>query len=250
MANPSKHLKDKVALIIGGSRGIGAGICKRLADDGANIVFTYAQAKDAADALAKTIEGKGVKAMAFQVDAGSVAANRDVVAKVLDSFGRIDILVLNAVSVGHGLLHEITEEDFDRAIDVNLKGPFFIAQAVAEKMTEGGRIIGIGSVFGETAFLPGIDLYAMTKAGLAGLVKGWARDLGERGITVNCIQPGPIETEMNPTDGEFAKVLTPMTAIKRYGSIEGIAEMAAFLCGPNSYNVTGATLNNDGGMTA
>lgn len=248
MATDRKPLAGKAALIMGGSRGIGAGIARRLAEGGADIAVAYLSNSKAAESVVLACRKAGVRAIAIQADAGDVRASRGAVARTASEFGRLDILVNNAVANEGGDVETVTEDGFDRAVAVNLRGPFFTTQAAVSHMTEGGRIVNIGSVFAEMVPIPGIDLYTMSKAALAGLTKAWARDLALKGVTVNCIQPGPIETDMNPLDGELAKILKPMTAIQRYGSVEEIAEMAAYLCGPLGGNVTGAILNNDGGM--
>jgi 3-oxoacyl-[acyl-carrier protein] reductase len=149
-----------------------------------------------------------------------------------------------------GDLLTVTPEMFDRYVAVHLRGVFLLTQAVVRHMPTGGRIVNIGSIFGEVAPTAGLDLYAMGKFALAGLTRAWAHDLAPRGITVNCIQPGPVHTDMNPADGPLAGFLTPRTAIKRYGRVEEIAEMVAYLVGPHTDNVTGAILNNDGGLSA
>lgn len=244
-----KPLSGKAALITGGSRGIGAGIAKRLAADGAGVAVTYLKSPDKAEAVAKACDDVGGKGLAIQADAGDVEAGRQAVDKVVNEFGRLDFLVNNPVDVGGGTVMDVTEETFDRSMAVNLRGPFFLTQAAAKRMSDGGRIINIGSVFADIVPVPGIDIYTMSKRGIAGLTKAWARDLAERQITVNCIQPGPIETDMNQPDSELGQVLIPMTALKRYGTVEEIAGMAAYLCGPEGGNVTGAIINNDGGMT-
>jgi len=192
----------------------------------------------------------GGRGEAVKVDAADVAAGQGLVDRVLHEKGRLDILVNNAAILAGSDLLSVTEEDFDRNIAVNLKGVFFLTRAAAERMGQGGRIVNIGSIFGESVPYPGLDLYAMSKFAIAGLTRAWARDLGEKGITVNCIQPGPINTDMNPEDGDLANAMLPRSPIGRYGRPEEVAEMVAYLVGPNTDNVTSAVLNNDGGWNA
>jgi 3-oxoacyl-[acyl-carrier protein] reductase len=236
-------------LVTGGSRGIGAAVCQRLAAAGAHITLTYAQSVDAANSVAEACRKHDVKAAA-RVDAGDVAGGQRLVDQLVADAGRIDILVNNAATLTLGDLLSVTPEMFDGYVAVHLRGVFFLTQAVVPHMPAGSRIINIGSIFGEVAPTAGLDLYAMGKFALAGLTRAWAHDLAPRGITVNCIQPGPVHTDMNPEDGPLSGFLTPRTAINRYGRVEEIAEMVAYLVGPHTDNVTGATLNIDGGFTA
>ena len=250
MADTNRPLTDKVALVTGGSRGIGGAICKRLAEGGAHVILTYANSTDQAKMVEEACRSHQVKAEAQQVDAGDIAASKRLVASVVERHGPINILVNNAAILTVADLPNVTEEVFEQNIAVNLRGLFFLTQAVVEHMPEGGRIVNIGSIFGETAPTAGLDLYSMSKFAMAGLTRAWSRDLAPQGITVNCIQPGPVNTDMNPDDGPLAGFLTPRTAINRYGRVEEVAEMVAYLVGPNTDNVTGVTLNNDGGSTA
>lgn len=243
-------LSGKVALIIGGSRGIGAAICKRLASGGANIVFTHVNSLKEDNNVVETCQSYGVSASCIQADVGDLDANKKVIAQVIQDYGKIDILVNNAAILQLVDFLEMTEADFDRNININLRGIFFITQTTVPNMPEGGRIINLGSIFGESVPYPGLALYSMTKFAIAGLTRAWARDFASRGITVNCIQPGPVHTDLNPEDGEVAKAMKPRSPIGRYGRVEEIAEMVAYLVGPNTDNVTGAILNNDGGWNA
>ena len=250
MAGTTRPLTNKVALVTGGSRGIGEAVCNRLAEGGAHVILTYANSTDRAKNVEEACRSHHVKAEALQVDAGDVAADRRLVASVIEHHGPINILVNNAAILTVADLPNVTEEAFEQNVAVNLRGLFFLTQAVVEHMPEGGRIVNIGSIFGEGAPTAGLDLYSMSKFALAGLTRAWSRDLAPRGITVNCIQPGPVNTDMNPDDGPLAGFLTPRTAINRYGRVEEVAEMVAYLAGPNTDNVTGGTFNNDGGSTA
>ncbi len=250
MADTDRPLTDKVALVTGGSRGIGEAVCKRLAEGGAHTILTYLSSADRAQRVEEASRSHQVKAEALQFDASDIEAGKRLVEGVVENHGPINILVNNASILTLADLSTVTEEMFEHDVAVNLRGLFFLTQAAAEHMPEGGRIVNIGSVFGEVAPTAGLDLYSMAKFGVAGLTRAWAHDLAPRGITVNCIQPGPVNTDMNPDDGPLSGFLTPRTAINRYGRVEEIAEMVAYLVGPNTDNVTGAILNNDGGLSA
>ena len=250
MADTNRPLTDKVALVTGGSRGIGEAICNRLAQGGAHVIFTYARSTDQAKRVEEACKIHQVKAEARQVDASDIAAGKRLVESVVEHHGPINILVNSVAIRTLADLSNVTEEVFEHDVAVNLRGLFFLTQAVVEHMPEGGRIVNIGSVFGEAAPTAGLDLYSMAKFGVAGLTRAWSHDLAPRGITVNCIQPGPVNTDMNPANGPLSGFLTPRTAINRYGRVEEIAEMVAYLAGPNTDNVTGGILNNDGGSTA
>lgn len=243
-------LEGKTAIVTGGSRGIGAAVAERLAEGGANVLLTYQSNADAAAGVVKTCKALGVEATAIRADAGSITDCKKVAAAAVEQLGGLDILVNNAAVLTATDLKSTSEADFDRNIDVNLKGLFFLTQEAVAHMPSGGRIVNIGSIFGESVPFPGIDLYSMTKFGVAGLTRAWARDLAADGITVNCIQPGPINTDMNPEDGALAEAMIPRSPIGRYGRPKEVAEMVAFLCGPNTDNITSAVLNNDGGWNA
>lgn len=250
MTDSSKSLAGKVAIVTGGSRGIGAAVAKRLAAAGAHVVLTYNSAADKAAEVATACAGAGGNGEAVRVDAGDIAGARVLVDRVVQENGRLDILVNNAAILAGADLLNVTEEDFDRNVQVNLKGVYFLTKAAAEHMDEGGRIVNVGSIFGESVPYPGLDLYSMSKFALAGLTRAWARDLAPKKITVNCIQPGPINTDMNPEDGDLAEAMLPRSPTGRYGRVEEVAEMVAYLVGPNTDNVTSAILNNDGGWNA
>jgi len=243
-------LADRKALVTGGSRGIGAAIARRLAADGADVAITYAASPDHAAGVVAEIEAAGRAGLAIAADAADPAAVKAAVATTVGRFGRIDILVNNAGVFAMAPLADCTDDDFERMIAVNVRAVFVAAREAARSMPAGGRIITIGSVNGDRAPWPGGSLYAMSKAAVAALTKGWARDLGPRGITVNCVQPGPIDTDLNPASGAFAEMLVPMTAIGRYGTADEVAALVAFLATPAAANVTGAALNVDGGFNA
>jgi len=250
MTDSSRNLAGKVAIVTGGSRGIGAAVAKRLAAAGAHVVLTYNSAADKAAEVALACADVGGNGEAVRVDAGDIAGARSLVDRVAQDKGQLDILVNNAAILAGADLLNVTEEDFDRNVQVNLKGVYFLTKAAAEHMGEGGRIVNIGSIFGESVPYPGLDLYSMSKFAIAGLTRAWARDLAPKKITVNCIQPGPINTDMNPEDGDLAEAMLPRSPIGRYGRVEEVAEMVSYLVGPNTDNVTSAILNNDGGWNA
>jgi 3-oxoacyl-[acyl-carrier protein] reductase len=246
----SKKLEGKVALITGGSRGIGAAIAKRLAVDGAKIAITYTKGADAAVAVVKAIERAGGKAIAIQADAADADAGKAAVEKTVATFGRLDVLVNNAGTAIPKPFVESTLEEMDRVLDINVRGVFVATQEALKHMTEGGRIIMIGSAVGERAVAPGLVPYAATKGAVKMFTQALSREVGSRGITVNNIQPGPIDTELNPASGDWAVPQKAATALDRYGHVEEIAAMAAFLAGSESSYVTGANLTVDGGMNA
>jgi 3-oxoacyl-[acyl-carrier protein] reductase len=241
---------SKIAFVTGGSRGIGAAIVRRLAKDGATVAFTYQSSGAAADALASEIIAAGGQAIALKVDATDVAATRAAIDDIARRFGRLDILVNNAGVLHLGDVSELTMEAFDNTIAVNVRGVFAATQAALAHMKAGGRVINIGSTNAERMPFPGGSIYAMSKSALTGLVQGLARDLGPRGITINNVQPGPVDTDMNPAHSDFAKSLHELMAIKRHARGEEIAGMVAYLASEEAAYVTGAGLNIDGGFAA
>jgi len=246
----SNKLEGKIALITGGSRGIGAAIAQRLAADGAKVAITYTKGADAAAAVVKAIERAGGKAIAIQADAADAAAGKAAVEKTFATFGQIDVLVNNAGTAIPKAFEETTLEEMDRVIDINVRGVFVATQAALKHMTEGGRIITIGSAVGERAAAPGLVPYAATKGAVKMFTQALSREVGNRGITVTNIQPGPIDTELNPASGDWAVPQKAATALDRYGHVDEIAAMAAFLAGSESSYITGANLTVDGGMNA
>lgn len=247
----SKHnLSGKVALIQGGSRGIGAAIVERLAAEGASVAFTYVSSASKAKALQDSIIAKGGKALAIQADSADADAIREAVQRTAQAFGRLDILINNAGVLAMAPLDEFKLEDFDQTLAINVRSVFIATQEAARHMGEGGRIINIGSTNAERMPFAGGGPYAMSKAALVGLTKGLARDLGPRGITINNVQPGPVDTDMNPADGAFAESLLDLMAVRRYGRAEEIAGFVAYLAGPEAAYITGASLSIDGGFSA
>ncbi|HEY9648224.1 MAG TPA: 3-oxoacyl-ACP reductase family protein [Chroococcidiopsis sp.] len=246
----NKTLSGKVALVTGGSRGIGAAIAKRLAQDGATVALTYASSSQKANDLVQAIQAAEGQALAIQADSADVAAVRDAVTQTVNTFGRLDILVNNAGVAVLAPIDQFSLEEFDRLVGVNVRGVFVATQEAVRHMGEGGRIIMIGSINSDVVPFVGGSVYALTKGAIASFTRGLARDLGARGITVNNIQPGPVDTDMNPADGAFAESLKQAIAIGRYGQAEEIAEMVAYLVSPTAAYVTGASLKIDGGLTA
>ena len=245
-----KNLEGKVALITGGSRGIGAAIAKRLAADGANVTITYTKGADAAESVVKEIERAGRKAIAIQADAADADAVKAAVEKIVTTFGQLDILVNNAGTAVPKRFEETTLEELDRLMDINVRGVFVATQAALKHMKSGGRIISIGSAVGERALTPGLVPYSATKGAVKMFTQGLSREVGSRGITVNNIQPGPIDTDTNPATGDWAVPQKAFTALGRYGHVDEVAALVAFVAGPESSYITGANLNVDGGMIA
>lgn len=243
-------LTGKVALVTGGSRGIGAAIARRLAEAGAAVALTYVQAADEAHTVAKQIEANGGRAMAIQADLTHPTAAAEAVEQTVRELGRIDILVNNAGFLTYGPLDGVSVDELDRVLAVDVRSVFLAAQAAARHMGEGGRIISIGSCFNGRVPGPNFVLQAMAKSALIGLTKGLARELGPRGITATVVDPGPIDTDMNPADGETADFQRSLTALGRYGNAEDIAAAVAYLAGPDGRYVTGTALAVDGGYTA
>ena len=244
------HLTDKAALVTGGSRGIGAGIAKRLAAEGARVAVTYTKGADAAAAVVKEIERDGGKAIALQADSADPAAAAAAVERTVAAYGRLDVLVNNAGTAIPKLFEETTLEEIDRVIDVNFRGALIVTQAALKHMRDGGRIIMIGSCVGERMMTPGLVAYAATKGAVKMFTQGLSREVASRGITVNNIQPGPIDTDLNPAASEWAPPQIANTALKRYGSVADIAALVAFVAGPEAGYITGASLNVDGGTNA
>ncbi|MGZ2385337.1 SDR family oxidoreductase [Rhizobium brockwellii] len=252
MTQTHQPLAGKVALVTGGSRGIGSAIVRRLARDGADVVFSYAASAHRADELVKEIEGTGRRGLAVKADQAIPAEVAALVSAAHDAFGRLDILVNSAGVFVTGMVDD-TQADvaaFDCQIDVNVKGVAAAVRAAVPLMTDGGRIVSIGTTGAVHIPFAGTADYVATKAAVAAYTRGWSRDLGPRNITVNIIQPGAINTDMNPQDGSFAESLSKLAALGRYGQPEDIAAAVAFLAGPDAGYITGATLNVDGGQSA
>lgn len=248
--NTNLTLKDKIAFVQGGSRGIGAAIVERLVQEGAIVAFTYVSSPDKAQALVSKVEAKGGRALAIQADSSDTAALQQAIRIAAETFGRLDILVNNAGVLALGSVEEFKLEDLDRTLAVNVRSVFVATQEAVRFMGEGGRIITIGSTNADRMPFAGGAVYAMSKSAIVGLTKGLSRDLGPRGITVNNVQPGPVDTDMNPADSDFAETLKGLMALPRYGKAEEIASFVAYLAGPEAGYITGASLMIDGGFSA
>jgi 3-oxoacyl-[acyl-carrier protein] reductase len=244
------RLENKRALVTGGSRGIGAAIVRRLAGEGAHVALTYVSNPNQANETVNAVKALGVKALAIQADSADAGAVVAAVERTVRELGGIDILVNNAGIAVIAPIDDYRLEDFDRTLAVNVRAVFVATQAAVKHMKAGGRVINIGSCNAERMPFTGGGVYAMSKAALVGLVKGLARDLGPRGITINNVQPGPVETDMNPANSDFAKMLVQLMALPRYGTGDEIASLVAYLAGPEASYVTGASLSIDGGFTA
>jgi 3-oxoacyl-[acyl-carrier protein] reductase len=248
----SKPLSGKVALVTGGSRGIGAAIARQLAADGADVAISYSASPDKAKAVVGELEALGVRAEAIQADAAQTDQVEALVRAVADRFGKLDILVNNAGVAVPGPVDQAVNDlaAFDHQFAVNVKAVATAVRTAAPLLPDNGRIITIGSVVAVKGF-DGMGDYSATKAAVAGYSRVWARDLGKRGITVNVVQPGPIDTDMNPDDdGPLSAGMKQMVPLGRYGRPEEIAAAVAFLASPSASYITGTTLNVDGGAIA
>lgn len=252
MSNQPLPLAGKVAVVTGGSRGIGAAIVLRLARDGADIAFNYSSSKARADDVIRDVEALGRRAVAIQADQANATEVTNFIKLAHDKLGRLDILVNSAGVFVTGLVTD-TEADissFDRQIDINVRAVVTAVRAAAPLMEDGGRVVSIGTTGADRISFPGVADYVASKAAVQAYTRGWSRDLGPRNITVNIIQPGAINTEMNPENAGHADALRALTSLGRYGQPEDIAAAVAFLVGPEAGYITGATLNVDGGQTA
>jgi 3-oxoacyl-[acyl-carrier protein] reductase len=243
-------LAGKVALVTGGSRGIGAAIAQRLAADGADVAITYTKGSDAAAAVVEEIERAGGKAIAIEADVTDADAVEAAVEKTVATFVRLDILVNNAGTAIRKTFEETTLEEMDRVIDINVRGVFVTTQAALKHMKSGGRIISIDSAVGERVLVAGLVPYSATKGAVKIFTQGLSREVGSRGITVNNVQPGPIDMDLNPAAGEWAVPQKAFTALDRYGHVDEVAALVAFVAGSESSYITGANLTVDGGMNA
>jgi 3-oxoacyl-[acyl-carrier protein] reductase len=244
------ELVGKAALVTGGSRGIGAAVARRLASGGASVALTYVREADKAQMVAKEIDADGGRALVIKADNSDAGSVRAAVDQTVEEFGRLDILVNNAGIFTGGPLEEMSLEQVDRTWTVDVRAVFVASQAAARHMSEGGRIITIGSAFAERVPLPGTTVYAMSKAALTGLTKGLARELGPRGITATVVHGGLIDTDMNPADAPTAEIFGRVTALGHYGSPDDIAAAVAYLAGEGGRYVTGTAVTVDGGFAA
>ena len=243
-------LKGKTALVTGASRGIGAGIARKLAQAGADVAITYVSSPDKAEALVAELKKSGVRALAVKADAGDAAAVKAAVNRVAQEFGRIDILVNNAGVAVMKPIADYTDEEYEHIMSVNVRGVFAATQAALAHIPDGGRIITIGSCLGVRVAFGGITLYSMSKSALISFNKGLAREVGARGITANVVQPGPIDTDMNPADGDSADAMRAFTALGRYGKPEDVGALVTFLASDEAGFITGSEVTIDGGTNA
>ena len=245
-----KRLEGKIALVTGGSRGIGAAIAKRLAADGAAVAITYAKDASAASSVVKAIEADGGKAIAIRADAADGAAVKAAVDETVAKLGQLDVLVNNAGTAIPKPFEETSLEEMDHVLNLNVRGVMIATQAALKHMKSGGRIIMIGSCVGERVIAPGLVAYSATKGAVKMFAQGLAREIGSRGITVNNIQPGPIDTDLNPAAGDWAVPQKAATALGRYGLVEEVAALVAFVASPEAAYITGSNLTVDGGTNA
>ncbi|NTZ85557.1 SDR family oxidoreductase [Burkholderia metallica] len=243
-------LKGKRALVTGGSRGIGAAIALALAENGADVAFTYQRSTDKANAVAKSIERTGRRAAAIQADSADPEAITRAVSDAVAALGGLDILV-NSAAIGHvGTIADLDVRDYQTLMDVNVRAPVLFAKAVIPHLSAGGRIVSIGSGLGERVPFPGMTAYAMSKAALTAFTRGLSRELGPNGITVNLVQPGSVNTDANPADGAAADFQRSLTSLGRFGEPREIANAVVFLASPAASVITGAILTADGGAIA
>lgn len=246
----AQSLKGKIALVTGGSRGIGAAIAKHLATEGASVALTYAKDANSASAVVKEIEAAGGKAVAIQADASSAEAVHGAVEKAVAALGKLDVLVNNAGTAIPKPFVDTTLEEMDHVINLNIRGVFVTTQAALKQMNDNGRIIMIGSCVGERNLTPGLAAYAATKGAVKMFTQSLSREVGSRGITVNNVQPGPIDTDLNPASGDWATPQKAVTALNRYGTVDEVAALVAFVASPAAGYITGANLTVDGGTNA
>ncbi|MGW8885258.1 SDR family NAD(P)-dependent oxidoreductase [Streptomyces sp. NPDC055749] len=241
---------NRTALVTGGSRGIGAATALRLAQDGVDVALTYVEDEAGAQAVVRKIEGYGRRAVALRADAADAASPAAAVNEAADALGRLDILVNNAGIGVLGPISSLTDSDVDRVLAVNVRAVFLACRAAAGRMSDGGRIISVGTALSRYAGGPGGTLYAMSKSALSGLTKPLARELGPRGITVNLIQPGPVNTDLNPADGPYAAGQRAATALDRFGTTDEIASLISYLASGDAAYITGTEVVVDGGHAA
>jgi 3-oxoacyl-[acyl-carrier protein] reductase len=249
MSETSGQLSGKVALVTGASRGIGAAIARRLAREGAAVAITYHSSPGHAEKVVAGIASEGGRAVALAADSEDADAVRASVTDTVEAFGRLDILVNNAGGGPFGPIDELTVDDFDRSVAVNIRSVFVATQEALRHMGDGGRIISIGSIFADRVPIPHCTTYSLTKAAIGGFTRALARELGPRAITVNNVQPGAISTDSNPADGFLGPLMTPLTPAGRFATPEELTGLIAYLAGPESTFLTGATINIDGGYS-
>ncbi|GAB2481601.1 SDR family NAD(P)-dependent oxidoreductase [Nocardiopsis aegyptia] len=244
------ELENKTALVTGGSRGIGAAVALRLAQAGADVALTYVSDEAAANEVVEKIRAAGRRAVALRADNGDAAEAAGAVDRAVEEFGRLDVLVNNAASFPFTATDDVTPEQLDRVLAVNVQGPFLTTRAALRHMGEGASVITIGSNVIEHVPFPGLTLYATSKAALVGMTRGLARELGSRGVTITLLSPGPIDTDANPADGPNADGIRSLVPLGRFGRAEEIADTVAHLAGPGGRFVTGTEIHVDGGINA
>lgn len=245
-----KNLNGKRALVTGGSRGIGAAIAKALAEHGADVVITYERSAEHAAQVVQSIEAEGQRGIAVQADSADPEAIRRAVAQTVDGLGGLDILVNSAAVAREEMIADIGLDDIQAMLDINVRAPLLFAQAAIPHLAAGGRIISIGSALAERVPFPGATAYAMTKSALLAFTRGLSRELGPKGVTVNLVLPGSIDTDMNPADGPSADFQRSLASLGRYGKPSEIGNVVAFLAGPAADFITGTSLTADGGFSA
>ncbi|WP_327393137.1 3-oxoacyl-ACP reductase FabG [Streptomyces sp. NBC_01186] len=246
--SPTPSLHGKVALVTGGSRGIGAAVAQRLAAEGAQVALTYDTNAERAKETAERIEKNDGRAWTVRANLTDAESIRAAVDGTVAEFGRLDIVVNNAGTGTGGPLEEVELAELDRVLTVNVRGAYLVAQTAASQLAEGGRIINLGSCIADRVPFPGMTLYATSKAAITGLTQGLARELGPRGITVNQVAPGPTDTDMNPANGEGAESQAALTSLGRYGTPEEVAHTVAHLATDGASYITGASFAVDGGI--
>lgn len=243
-------LSGKSALVTGGSRGIGAVIAKRLANQGAMVTLTYGSSAAAAEAVVADIINAGGQARAIAADARKSGSSAAAVADTVAHQGGLDILVSNAGINISKPIDQYQDEDFEAVFNINVRASFEVIRAASAEMNEGGRIVAVTATIANSFFAPGLAVYGASKAAVNALVQGWSRDLGPRGITINAVVPGPVDTDMNPDQTELAAFLKSQVPLGRYGKSEEVAALVSFLAGPEAGFITGARYIIDGGLTA
>ncbi|SHF78506.1 3-oxoacyl-[acyl-carrier protein] reductase [Fodinibius roseus] len=246
-------LSNKTAIITGGSRGIGAATARRFAENGADVIITYLNSKEAAEKVVTYCRKQDVQAEAWQVDAGSREDMRNLVSRAVDAFGKLDILVNGVGIFLMDAIEKTTDEDFEETVNINIRSVYLTSREAAKVLPKGGRIINIGSHLGERVKMAGIPLYALSKAAVVGFTRALAHDLGPKEISVNCVQPGPTNTDMNPADPDenpTANAQKSGTVLERYAKPEELADSITFLASSQSSYISGAIINVDGGANA